>query len=87
MEIEIAKKYRVIDASRFEDEHGIKNGHEFFVDSLDDDGDIWSRGIAWNGIDGDSRDAPHIGWALLMKGHQDHSPETPADYSGAIEQA
>ena len=37
MEIEIAKKYRVIDASRFEDEHGIKNGHEFFVDSLDDD--------------------------------------------------
>lgn len=87
MEIEIDKKYRVIDASRFENEHGIKNGHEFFVDSLDEDGDIWSRGIAWNGVDGDSNDAPYTGWALLMKGYQDHCPETPADYSGAIEQA
>ena len=86
MEIEIGKKYRVIDASRFEKEHGIKNGHEFFVDSLDEDGDIWSSGIAWNGIDGDSNDAPYTGWALLLTDYKDHCPETPADYSGAIEQ-
>lgn len=86
MKIEIGKKYRVIDASRFEEEHKIENGHEFTVNSIDEDGDIWSNDISWNGIAGDGNDAPYVGWALLLIDYKEHCPESPADYSGAIEQ-
>lgn len=86
MQIEVGKKYRVIDESRFLEGHNIKNGHEFTVESIDEDGDIWSHEIAWHEIDGDSEDVPLGGWALLMKGWQKHCEEAPADYSNAIEE-
>ncbi|UYD57572.1 hypothetical protein OFDDKENP_00196 [Aeromonas phage B614] len=85
MEIEIEKKYRVIDATQFMPEHGIENGHEFTVSHIDDDGDLYSCDISWDGKPGDGQDAPGMGWALLLNGRNCFL-DTPADYTGAIEE-
>ncbi|QBX32659.1 hypothetical protein Asfd1_33 [Aeromonas phage Asfd_1] len=85
MQIEINKKYRVIDATRFMAGHGIKNGHEFEVGYIDEDGDIYSYDISWNGTPGDDQDAPGLGWALLLNG-RNTCIDDYADYSGAIEE-
>ncbi|AAQ81543.1 hypothetical protein PHG31p222 [Aeromonas phage 31] len=85
MQIEIGKKYRVTDAERFMAEHGITNGTEFTVTNIDDDGDLYTYDISWNGRDGKSAFAPSEGWALLLNGRNGNTDEK-ADYTGSIEE-
>lgn len=84
MQIEIGKKYRVIDESRFMPEHEIKNGDEFVVHGIDEDGDLYSRNISWEGKLGNDKYATSEGWALLLNERGQYAEEY-ADYTGSIE--